>query len=109
LSVLLSMGVCVWAWRKGEVYAGWTALGFLPLHLAYPVPRIAQRRRAGRQLVTTQYAVLVGSAIEIPLLLYILHRRAKDFSENRARMRVIDSTDPLTGLDGLAGVVAAPG
>ena len=46
----------------------------------------------------TQYAVLIGSAIEIPLLLYILHRRARDFSENRARMRAIESTDPLTGL-----------
>jgi diguanylate cyclase (GGDEF)-like protein len=42
--------------------------------------------------------VLIGSAIEIPLLLYILHRRAKEFNENRARMRAIESTDPLTGL-----------
>ena len=97
LSVLLSMAVCVWAWRKGEVYAGWTALGFLPLHLAYPFPAL---RSAGMLADSwlTQYAVLIGSAIEIPLLLYILHRRAKDFNENRARMRVIDTTDPLTGL-----------
>ena len=36
LSVLLSVGLCVWAWRKGETYAGWMALGFAPLHLAYP-------------------------------------------------------------------------
>lgn len=97
LSVLLSMGVCIWAWRKGEIYAGWTTLGFLPLHLAYPFPAL---RSAGviPDSWATQYAVLIGSAIEIPLLLYILHRRAKDFNENRARMRVIDSTDPLTGL-----------
>jgi GGDEF domain-containing protein len=97
LSVLLSMGVCIWAWRRGETHAGWTALGFLPLHLAYPFPAL---RSAGliADSWLTQYAVLIGSAIEIPLLLYILHRRAKDFSENRARMRVIDSTDPLTGL-----------
>ena len=97
LSVLLSMGVCVWAWRKGEVHAGWIALGFLPLHLAYPFPAL---RSAGMlpDSWATQYAVLIGSAIEIPLLLFILHRRAKEFNENRARMRVIDSTDPLTGL-----------
>ncbi len=97
LSVLLSMGLCIWAWRKGEVHAGWTALGFLPLHLAYPFPAL---RSAGLlpDSWATQYAVLIGSAIEIPLLLYILHRRAKDFNENSARMRVIDSTDPLTGL-----------
>ena len=97
LSVLLSMTACVWAWRKGEIYAGWTALGFLPLHLSYP---FAALRAAGvlADSWVTQYAVLIGSAIEIPLLMYILHRRARDFSENRARMRTIESTDPLTGL-----------
>lgn len=96
-SVLLSMGLCVWAWRHGNRYAGWVALGFLPLHLAYPFPAL---RAAGYLPDSSgvQYAVLIGSAIEIPLLLYILHRRAKEFSENRARLRVLDSTDPLTGL-----------
>lgn len=97
LSVLLSFGLCVWTWRRGETYAGWMALGFLPVHLAYPFPAL---RSAGvlPDSWATQYAVLIGSAIEIPLLLYILHRRAKDFSENRARLRAIESTDPLTGL-----------
>lgn len=97
LSVLLSVGLCVWAWRKGETYAGWMALGFAPLHLAYP---FAALRTAGvlADGWVTQYAVLIGSALEIPILLYILHRRAKDFNENRARMRALDSTDPLTGL-----------
>ena len=42
-----SFGLCIWAWRKGETYAGWIALGFLPLHLALPVSGAAQRRRAG--------------------------------------------------------------
>ena len=97
LSVLLSMGLCIWAWRKGERYAGWLALGFLPLHLAYPFPAL---RAAGvlPDSWAAQYAVLIGSAIEIPLLLYILHQRAKHFSENRARLRAMDGTDPLTGL-----------
>lgn len=97
LSVILSIVLCLWAWRQGERYAGWLLIGFLPVHLGYPFPAL---RSAG--LITdswaTQYAVLIGSAIEIPLLLYILHRRAKDFSENRARLRALDSTDPLTGL-----------
>ncbi len=97
LSVLLSMGLCLWAWRRGERYAGWVALGFLPLHLTYPFPAL---RAAGwlPDSWFTQYAVLIGSAIEIPFLLYVLHRRAKHFSENRARLKALDSTDPLTGL-----------
>ncbi len=97
LSVLLSISLCLWTWRRGETYAGWLFLGFLPVHLGYPFPAL---RSAGvlPDSWATQYAVLIGSAIEIPLLLYILHRRAKDFSENRARMRAMESTDPLTGL-----------
>jgi GGDEF domain-containing protein len=97
LSVLLSIGLCLWAWRKGERYAGWLALGFLPVHLGYPFPAL---RAAGMlpDSWAAQYAVLIGSAIEIPLLLYILHQRAKHFSENRARLRAIEGTDPLTGL-----------
>jgi diguanylate cyclase (GGDEF)-like protein len=96
-SVVLSISLCLWTWRRGEAYAGWLFLGFLPVHLAYPFPAL---RAAGvlPDSWATQYAVLIGSAIEIPLLLYILHRRAKDYSENHARLRAIDSTDPLTGL-----------
>ena len=97
LSVVLSISLCLWTWRRGESYAGWLFLGFLPVHLGYPFPAL---RSAGLlpDSWATQYAVLIGSAIEIPLLLYILHRRAKDFSENRARLRAMESTDPLTGL-----------
>lgn len=97
LSVFLSIGLCLWAWRQGERYAGWLFLGFLPVHLAYPFPAL---RSAGvlPDSWITQYALLIGSMIEIPLLLYILHRRAKDFSEHHARMRAMESTDPLTGL-----------
>jgi len=97
LSVLISVFTYIWAWRKGETYAGWTALGFLPLHLAYPFPALRAAGLLGDTWLT-QHALLIGSAIEIPLLLYILHRRAKDFSENRARLRALESTDPLTGL-----------
>ncbi len=97
VSVVLSIGLCAWTWRKGERYSGWLLLGFLPVHLGYPFPAL---RAAGvlPDSWATQYAVLIGSAIEIPLLLWILHWRAKDFSENRVRMRALESTDPLTGL-----------
>jgi two-component system, sensor histidine kinase LadS len=97
LSVLVSISLCLWTWRKGERYSGWLFLGFLPIHLTYPFPAL---RSAGliADSWLTQYAVLIGSAVEIPLLLYILHSRAKEFTENRARLRALDSTDPLTGL-----------
>jgi two-component system, sensor histidine kinase LadS len=40
----------------------------------------------------------VGSVIEIPALLYVLHRRAMDYTENAARVKALSSTDALTGL-----------
>ena len=96
-SVQLSIALCIWVWRRGERYGGWLFLGFLPVHLGYPFPAL---RSAGviADNWLSQYAVLIGSAIEIPLLLYILHKRAKEFGDNSARMRAIDHTDPLTGL-----------
>jgi two-component system, sensor histidine kinase LadS len=97
LTVVLGMILCLWTWRRGERYGGWLFLGFVPIWIGYTFPAL---RSAG--LIAdnwlSQYAVLIGSAIEIPLLLYVLHIRAKEFSENRARMRAIDHTDPLTGL-----------
>jgi two-component system, sensor histidine kinase LadS len=97
LTVVLGMVLCVWTWRRGERYSGWLFLGFVPIWIGYTFPAL---RSAG--LIAdnwlSQYAVLIGSAIEIPLLLYVLHMRAKESSENRARMRAIDHTDPLTGL-----------
>ncbi|MBS7808518.1 7TM diverse intracellular signaling domain-containing protein [Variovorax sp. PCZ-1] len=97
LSVILSITLCLWTWRRGERYGGWLFLGFLPVHLGYPFPALRSAGMIADNWLS-QYAVLIGSAIEIPLLLYILHMRAKEFNENRARMRAIDQTDPLTGL-----------
>jgi two-component system, sensor histidine kinase LadS len=97
LSVLLSITLCFWVWRNGERYGGWLFLGFLPVHLGYPFAALRSSGLIADNWLS-QYAVLIGSAIEIPLLLYILHLRAKEFSENRARMRAIDHADPLTGL-----------
>ncbi len=97
LTVVLGIAACMWVWRRGERYGWLIFLGFLPIYLAYPFPAL---RSAG--IVTdnwlSQYSLLIGSAIEIPLLLFVLHMRAKELGENKARMRAIDQTDPLTGL-----------
>jgi two-component system, sensor histidine kinase LadS len=97
LSVLLSLGITLWAWRQGEAYGKWATLAFLPLHLAYIFPGL---RLAGviEDGFMTQFAFLIGSAIEIPALLYLLHRRAKEYGENAARLQSVRTTDALTGL-----------
>ncbi|HVL58925.1 MAG TPA: 7TM diverse intracellular signaling domain-containing protein [Burkholderiaceae bacterium] len=106
-SVVLSIGLCLWTWRRGERYSGWLFLGFLPVHLAYPFPALRAAGVIGDSWAT-QYALLIGSAIEIPLLLYILHARAKDFSENRARLRA-EGPQPADGRVALAQHIVARG
>ena len=97
LSLLTSLTLCLWRWRQGDRYAGWLALTFLPVQAG---SALLSLHASGLLLDiwVTPYAVLIASAVEIPVLLYILHRRAKEFTENRARLHAIDSADPLTGL-----------
>lgn len=97
LSLLLCLTLCLRRWRQGDHHAGWLALVFLPVQSG---SALLSLRASGLvlDLWATHYAVLILSAFEIPVLLYILHRRAKEFTENRARLHAIDSADPLTGL-----------
>jgi diguanylate cyclase (GGDEF)-like protein len=49
----------------------------------------------------TQYALAIGAALEIPLQLWLLGRRAREFSEADVRAHAMDTSDPLTGLPAL--------
>lgn len=97
ISLVLAMGVCVWAWRRGEKYALWVMGGFLPVIAMLPFPALRNIGLLPASFLT-QYSLLIGSAVEIPLLLYVMHRRARELNENRARLGALESTDPLTGL-----------
>jgi diguanylate cyclase (GGDEF)-like protein len=46
----------------------------------------------------SEYGVMLGSALEMPLLFYGLNRRLNEQTESRARARALAVTDPLTGL-----------
>lgn len=97
ISLLLAMGICLWAWRCGEKYALWVMAGFLPVIAMLPFPALRNIGMFPASFLT-QYSLLIGSAVEIPLLLYVMHRRARELNENRARLGALESTDPLTGL-----------
>jgi diguanylate cyclase (GGDEF)-like protein len=46
----------------------------------------------------SEYGLMLGSAMEMPLLFYGLNRRLNEQTETRARARALAVTDPLTGL-----------
>lgn len=82
---------------KGDRHGRWIALGFSPVVLgaSFPLLRNWGLIESG---FLTEYGVMLGSALEMPLLFYGLHRRLTELTEARARARALSITDPLTGL-----------
>lgn len=97
LTLLLVLAVCAWSHRHGERWALWMALGFLPVILTAPFPTLRNWGVLPASFLT-QYSLAIGAALEIPLQLWILGRRARELSESRVRAHAMDTRDPLTGL-----------
>jgi diguanylate cyclase (GGDEF)-like protein len=85
------------AWRTGDRWVRWIALGMLPVLLAGALPVM---RNFG--LITSgflsQYGMVIAAALEAPLLIYGLLQRSSLQHEAQARARALAVTEPLTGL-----------
>ena len=94
--VVLLVSVAI-ALREGDRHARWLAWGFLPILLAAAIPLL---RNAGviPTSFLTEYSLILGSAIEVPILFYGLHRRMSQRREPVARAKALRTNDPLTGL-----------
>ena len=85
------------ALREGDRHARWLALGFMPILLAAAIPL---SRNAGVLPTSflTEYSLILGSAIEVPILFYGLHRKMTQRRQPLARALTMGTNDPLTGL-----------
>lgn len=94
VALLLVVGVSLF---EGDQHARWLALGFLPIILAtlFPLGRNFGLISAG---FLTENALLLGSALEAPILFYGLMRRVTQRRESETRATTLRTTDPLTGL-----------
>jgi diguanylate cyclase (GGDEF)-like protein len=82
---------------EGDRNGRWLAMGFVPVLVTAVFPLL---RNFGLMpsSVLTEYGLMLGSALETPILFYGLHRRLTIRGEARARARALSQTDPLTGL-----------
>ena len=82
---------------EGDRHARWIVLGFSPILLAalFPILRNAGVLPTG---FLTQHALMLGSALEAPILFYGLLRRVTQRRESETRATALRTTDPLTGL-----------
>jgi len=97
LALAASLGVAIWAARRGDRYAGWVLATMAPLLLGAAFPM----GRALGLLPTsfwTLHGMQIGTALELPALLVILMLRSQQRRENRRRIQGLDRIDPATGL-----------
>ena len=94
VALLLVVGVSL---VEGDRHARWIALGFLPIILATLFPLLRNFGVIASSFLT-QNALLLGSAIEAPILFYCLLRRVTQRVEPSNRASTLRTTDPLTGL-----------
>lgn len=95
---MIAVYAMLWmAWRTGDRWVRWIALGILPVLLAGALPALRNFNLISSGFLT-QYAMVIAASIEAPLLLYGLLQRSKLQHEAQARAKALDLTEPLTGL-----------
>jgi two-component system, sensor histidine kinase LadS len=100
----LTIGIvsCVYAvvwfgWTRGDRSMRWTAIAFLPVVVGV-LPQLMRNAGWINSNFFTQYGVTIGSALEMPILLYALVLRANARREGIARAAGLPTQDALTGL-----------
>jgi two-component system, sensor histidine kinase LadS len=83
--------------RMGDRNARWIALGFLPVVITGLIPVLRNFGLLGTGFFT-QYGLTIGSALEVPLLMYALMRRSASLRDMRVREQALLQQDALTGL-----------
>lgn len=85
------------AWRTGDRWVRWIALGMLPVLLAGALPVMRNFGLISSGFLS-QYGMVIAAALEAPLLIYGLLQRSSLQHEAQARARALALTEPLTGL-----------
>lgn len=91
--VLLSL----WSWRRGDPFALWLLLSYVPLLIAINLGLNAHYVPL-TDSIAAQFSIALGVALHIPVALVLLAVRCKRRWENKRRMQGRDRIDPSTGL-----------
>lgn len=99
-AAFVNMAIAWAAWRRGDSVGLWVLAAYAPLCLSV---LLVMLRIFGVLPISfaTQYAVVLGSALEVPLLLVALSIRSRERHGAQIREQALANQDALTGL--LAG------
>ena len=92
-----SMVVMGWAWRRGDRFAPWLMLAYVPVLAAagWTMARNAVLVPIG---FLTQHGMQLGVALHLPVVMLVLMLRSQHRRENIRRIQGLDRVDPATGL-----------
>ncbi|MGA8786052.1 MAG: 7TM diverse intracellular signaling domain-containing protein, partial [Polaromonas sp.] len=93
-SAVLLMG---WAWRRGDRFAPWLMLAYLPV-LASAGWILACSARLVPSGFLTEHGMQLGVALHLPIVMVVLMLRSQHRRENIRRIQGLDRIDPSTGL-----------
>ncbi|MDO9403600.1 MAG: 7TM diverse intracellular signaling domain-containing protein [Polaromonas sp.] len=92
-----AVAVMVWAWRRGDRFAPWLLLAYVPI-LASAGWMLANSARVVPSGFMTQHGMQIGVALHLPLVMVVLMLRSQHRRENIRRIQGLDRVDPATGL-----------
>jgi len=97
LTMVLVYAMLWAAWRTGDRWVRWIALGILPVLVAGTLPVLRNFGLMSSGFLS-QYGMVLAAVIEAPLLIYGLLQRSSVQHEAQTRARALARTEPLTGL-----------
>ena len=98
--LLLELGAVytlVWAWQRGDRFAPWLLLSYLPLLIAASLTVAGSSGWLTVDFVT-QYGMQIAVALNLPVVMVVLMLRSQHRRENTRRIHGLDRMDPSTGL-----------
>ena len=97
LGSLAALTAAALAWWRGDGVARWVLAAQLPMVLAV-VATVFRSLGWAELPALSQYVVVVGLTLEVPLLLVALFIRSRDRHSAQVREHALSTHDPLTGL-----------
>jgi GGDEF domain-containing protein len=97
LMQLTGVLVMAWAWQRGDRFAPWLLLSYVPVLLAagWSLARSADAVPTG---LLTMHGLQLGVALHLPIVMMVLMLRSQHRRENIRRIHGLDRVDPATGL-----------
>lgn len=87
----------VWVWRRGDRFAPWLLLSYLPLLIAASLTLAGTSGWLTADFFT-QYGMQIAVALNLPVVMVVLMLRSQHRRENIRRIQGLDRMDPSTGL-----------